>query len=195
MKKIFLVSMMMSSMMLMSGCEDIPGVLTVTKPLQVLVKGKTQAVAVGAHDTSLNFKRHKIVATIQSGSEKVKIDLEVSEGEEIPSNGNFELKSTQTGQPFDVLGRVATTVTESVRRTGRETCQYQVYDVVCGPKGCQTVPVMRKGLRTIEFFDRNTRQVMNFDMTEVGSATSSFATFTGQVNYNERIKTREGQCF
>ncbi len=195
MKRILTLGLLAVSVLAMTGCEDIPGVLIVTKNFSVLVKGKNKSVAEGQHETSLDFKKNKVVATIKTGEDSIKVELAVPQGAPIPNNGNFELKSVQTGQPFDVLGAIQTTVKDSERRTGLETCQIQDYQTICDPKGCQVVPVTRQGNRQIEFFNRETEKAMQLDMTAVGESKNKYAHFDGRVRYTEKIVTYEGMCF
>lgn len=195
MKRILSMGLLVVSALAMTGCEDIPGVLIVTKNFNVLVKGKSKTVTEGQHDTSLDFKKNKVVATIKTGDSSLKVELSVPKGAQIPSNGNFELKSVQTGQPFDVLGTVQTAVTDSRRYSGMEGCQKQDYQTICDAKGCYVVPITRQGNRHVEFFYRDTDQAMQLDMTATGEVNNKYAHFDGRVRYTEKIVTYEGACF
>jgi hypothetical protein len=177
------------------GCEDLSGQLNVSQEFAVLVKGKTKQVPVGNYDTSLDFKRDKIKVKIELASGSIKLDLDVPKGTQLPSNGNFELLSGQTGQPFDVLGDVATKVSESGPQSQYESCQYQTYDTVCDQNGCHYIPVTRNGSRYIEFFVRQTDSTMNFDIAEPSQVKKTKAHFVGTSRTSERIITRAGQCF
>lgn len=194
MKKIVIASLILSTIV-MTGCEDLPGVLTVTKAFNAVVKRKTKTIDVGQYKTSLDFKRNKVVAIIDTGSEKMKIELAVPDNAQIPSNGNFELSAAQTGQPFDVLGSVQTQVNESEMRSEYESCTYQTYDTICTPSGCHSVPVNRYGNRFIDYYVRDTNQKMDFDMTTSGDARSKLSHFAGAARYSEKIVTRESSCF
>lgn len=195
MKRIFNLGLVLISVLSLTGCEDIPGVLNVVKDFNVIVKGKNKTISQGSHDTSLDFKRNKVIASIKTGDKTDKIEISVPQGAQIPNNGNFELKSAQTGQPFDILGAVQTKVTDSRRYSGMETCQKQEYQTICDPKGCHVVPVTRQGNRQIEFFYRDTDQAMQFDMTAVAELNNKYAHFDGRVRYTEKVVTYEGMCF
>lgn len=195
MKRILSVGLLMVSALAMTGCEDIPGVLIVTKNFTVLVKGKEKTVPIGDHKTSLDFKRKKVVATIKTGSDSLKVELDVPKGAQIPSNGSFELKSSQTGQPFDVLGEVQTHVTDSGLYREYAMCEKREYQTICGPKGCYTTPVTRPGRKHVEFFYRDTDQAMQLDMTAEGGPQNRYAHFEGRARYSEKIVTYEGACF
>jgi len=195
MKQILCSLVLVVSAFAMTGCEDIPGVLIVTKDFSVLVKGKSKTVSTGDHNTSLDFKKNKVIATIKTGDDSLKVELAVPQGSQIPSNGNFELKSVQTGQPFDILGAVQTTVTESRVQSGYETCQKQDYQTICDPKGCHVVPVTRQGNRNIQFFIRDTDQAMQFDMTDSSNVQNKYGHLNGRARYSEKVVTYEGACF
>ena len=195
MKNKVIVGLVAVSFLMMAGCNDISGLLNVTKAFTVSVKGKSKIVEMGAHDTSLDFRKDKVIAKIKTSGDTFKVEMNFAEGTQIPSNGNFELKEAQSGQPFDVLGLVATQVTDSDLQRERERCQYQGYGQICDPRGCHTVPVTREGLRDITFYDRLTDQQVHLDLTAPSDSKTKFASFDGRIRSTERIVTREGMCF
>lgn len=194
MKRILWSLLLVVSALAMAGCEDIPGVLIVTKDFSVLVKGKNKTVSAGEHKTSLDFKKNKVVATIKTGNDSLKVELAVPQGSQIPSNGDFELKSAQTGQPFDIFGHLQTTVTEVEQPPGYESCQKQDFDTICDNNGCHVAPVTRPGNRYIEFFYRYTDQMMQFDMVASSNAQDKYGDFQGHARSTEKIVTYEGAC-
>lgn len=195
MKRILSIGCVLVSVLALAGCEDIPGVLIVTKNFNVLVKGKSKTLTTGEHKTSLDFKKNRVVAKIETVDGSLKVELAVPEDSQIPSNGNFELRSSQTGQPFDTFGAVQTQVTDSQRQTGFESCQKEEYQTICDPNGCHVVPILRPGTRSIEFFYRDTHQAMQFDMTAIAEAKNKYAHFDGSAHYSEKIITYQGPCF
>lgn len=195
MKRILSIGVVAVSFLAFVGCEDLPGVLVVTKDFNVLVKGKSKTIVSGSHKTALDFKKNKVIAAVETSDGTLKIEIVVPQDSQIPSNGNFELQSAQSGQPFDVLGAVQTTVTEGSDQSGYESCQRQDYDTVCDQHGCHVVPVIRQGSRQIGFYLRETHQKMQFDMTAVGAAKNKYANFQGEAHMTEKIVTREGPCF
>lgn len=194
MKRILYMGLLAVSVLALSGCEDIPGVLIVTKNFKVLVKGKEKTISPGEHKTSLDFKKNKVVAKIETADGNLKVELEVPKDAQIPNNGNFELRSGQSGQPFDILGAVQTTVTESETQRKYESCQKQDYQTICDPKGCQVVPVIRPGTRLVQFYYRDTNQAMQFDMTAVSNVQDQYGRFEGRALYSEKIMLYEGPC-
>ncbi len=195
MKKKLMIALVAAPLLLIAGCKDISGTLNVSKAFAVSVKGKSKTVEVGPHDTSLDFRKDKVIAKIKTSDDTLKVEMNFAEGTDIPNNGNFELKGSQSGQPFDVLGAVATQVSETDLQRGRERCQYQSYDQICSPQGCHTVPVMREGQRDITFYDRTTDQQVHLDLTAQSDVHTKFAAFDGRFRSTERIVTREGLCF
>lgn len=180
-----------SALLFMFGCEDLTGTLTAFESFKVNAKGGVQTVVAGAHKTSLNFKKNKVVANIETGGSTIKMNLTIPENSVIPANGNFDLLAKDSGQPFDVHGTVDTVVTQSQRQSGYETCSYQDTDVSCGPQGCQQIPVTRWGQQYVEYFVRTTQKDMSFDLV---SANGTVAHFDGSEKTSEKIITAQGRC-
>lgn len=195
MKRFLSVGLLVTAALAMTGCEDLPGVLIVTKNFNVLVKGKEKKVPAGQHETSLDFKKDRVVATIKTADGNLKVELAVPKGAQIPDNGNFELRSSQTGQPFDILGAVQTKVTNSPTQTGYEACQVQDYTHICDPRGCHAVPIVRQGNRFIEFYFRDTDRAMQFDMTAISNVQDKYSRFDGRSQTREKVLIRTGPCF
>lgn len=185
----------MMALLLLAGCQELSGQLTVKQAFEVLIKGKTTTVQVGQYKTNLDFKKSKIVVDIETLNNHLKLNIVIPDGMTLPTNGSFELKSAQSQQPFDVVGEVETNVVETETQTRMESCQYQSYQNICNPTGCQTVPVTRTGTHYVEFYYRNTDRKMNFSIVSLSDSKANQADFTGAAKYSEKITTHEGQCF
>ncbi|MBC7420238.1 MAG: hypothetical protein H7328_05870 [Bdellovibrio sp.] len=193
MKKIFVAA----TALFMMGCEEMDGQLTVSKNLNVKSsKNQNVVLNAGTYNTTLDFKKDKVEATVKANNNsKLKIVFDVPNNAQIPANGNFELKSAQTGQPVDVIGNAKTVQTQSAAQTGWEQCQVSDYQTICNPQGCTAVPVNRWGQQYTEYYLRNTDKNINFTMTEVGSVSKKLAQFQGASRTSQKVIIRQDRCF
>ncbi len=178
----------------LTGCEDMGGTTSVAEAFNVFVNNKRHTIAKGVYNTTLNFKRDKVEVTLNGNNTKTKIKFQYAPGTRLPSNGPFELRSEQTGQPVDVFGEIQTTETRSERRRGVESCQYQDVDVVCGPHGCSSVPVNRWGQQVIEYYLRTVNRVVKFNIVEVNASSNRLAKFNGESEYSEKVILYQDRC-
>lgn len=177
-----------------AGCDEMEGELNVSKSFRVNGRSGQEKIETGVYKTALDFKRGRVVAEIQRPSGKVKVDFNVPDNSSLPDNGNFELRSAQTGQSVDIVGNVKTNESKSAMQSGYENCQYQDFDPVCGQNGCITRPVQRWGRQYAEFYFIDTDKNIQFFMNDVGS-TKHNAKFTGVSRVSQKVIVRQGQCF
>lgn len=187
MKKIFVLG----CAFFIVGCEDIGGTLQVFKNFNAKTDNGTEVVAAGSYKTSLDFGHKQVVATLKQDSKEVKITFQVPKGSDIPDNGPFNITAAQSGQPFDIAGTNKTDSQDSDRRSEYVSCQYQSYQQVCNPKGCQTIPVTRWGSQFTDYYLRTTTEQMQFDMVD---SSATVAHFTGEASWSEKIVTYQSQC-
>lgn len=185
----------LTSLLLLAGCEDLKGTLTVFKNFKAVTKDGTQTISSGTYKTSLDFKRDRVVVALKTDSGETEFSIKTPVGTTIPNNGNFEVKSAESGQPFDVLGNNKTVETRSETRSGYESCQYQDYQPVCGPQGCQSVPVTRWGQQYIEYYLRTVTTDLTINLTAIGNPAGSLAKFTGHSAFNEKVILQQNRCF
>lgn len=181
------------ALLLVSGCEDLSGLLKVSEKFTVLVKGKAKDIAVGTHSTKLDFEREKITATIDVDGRNIKVVILLPQSVSLPENGPFEINSKQSGQPFDIKGTVQTEITQSELKDGRESCQYYSYEPVCDQNGCSVQNVPKSGWRDIEYFEETTDKQLQFNTLSRSSSIQS--NFAGASNTAVKRVTFEGQCF
>ena len=179
----------------LAGCDVLDGQLTVTKAFLVNGNSGRQAIAAGIYKTGLDFKRDRVIADIETGGAGTKVSFAVPTQSTIPENGNFELRSAQTGQPLDVLGSVKTVKTQSEVYRGYENCQTQNTTPNCGPNGCINQPGQQWGRQYVEYYYRDTDKTIHFAMTEVGAAHKKYAQFDGSAKTSQKVIIRQDQCF
>ncbi len=191
MKKI----LVLASFLVLSSCEDLGGTLQVLKNFSATTKNGAHLLQVGTYESTLNFKRDRVIVSVKEAGGKIQFSINTPAGSSIPRNGNFEIKSVQSGQPFDVLGNNKTDEQRSEIRRGYESCQYQEVQPVCGPSGCSSQVVDRWGQRFTEYYLRTVTEDLKIDLTAIGSTTNTFAHFTGHSSYSEKVITQQGPCY
>ena len=190
-KSVFLIS----TVLFLAGCEDLNGTLTVLKSFKANTKNGTQTISAGTYKTSLDFKRDRVVVALKTDSGETEFTIKTQSNTTIPDNGNFEVKSAESGQPFDVLGNNKTIETRSETRRGYESCQYQDLQPVCGPQGCHSEPVTRWGQQYIEYYLRTVTTDLAINLTAVGNVATSFAKFAGHSAFSEKVILQQTRCF
>ena len=193
MKKI----LVLTSMLFLAGCQDLDGTLQVFKNFKAVTKNGTQTIKTGTYETSLDFKHQKVVVSLKTSDGKTQFTIKTPEGTEIPNNGNFEVKSAESGQPFDVLGNNKTVEKRSEIYRAWESCQYQGYENVCMPPpgGCQTIPVTRWGQQYQEYYFRLVTHDLKINLVNGGAASDTLAQFLGHSSAKEKVITQQTSCF
>lgn len=190
------IAAVLLSVMFLAGCEDIEGTLKVVNPFQVATKSGVKIVPVGNYETSLDFKRDQVVATLKTDAGKTKATILIPTGTRIPANGEFYIGAADSGQPFAVSGNNTTTETNSQRRIEWETCTYQDFDVICSPQGCSQRPVTRWGNQRTEYYNRTISQDLVMNVMEPAPGVEPVAaTFTGYSSRSEKVVVRQDRCF
>ncbi|MBC7466085.1 MAG: hypothetical protein H7256_08835 [Bdellovibrio sp.] len=174
------------------GCEDIGGTLNVLKSFSATTEDGTQTIAVGSYDTSLNFKKKEVIATLKSAGKSTKISINIPKGTSIPDNGTFEIKSSQSGQPFGVTGVNKTDETRSENRVEYISCQTTRYENVCTPQGCFTRPVNVIGQQQTEYYMSTVKRDMQLDLNADVDAVAHFA---GVSNTTQKVIVRQSPCW
>jgi hypothetical protein len=178
------------------GCEEMGGETHVAQAFNVIVKNQKVTVQPGQYRTSLNFERDKVEVTLLSeNNSKTKIKFYYAQGTTFPSNGPFELKSEQTGQPVDIKGNIQTVETRSQPQRGYQNCQYQDYQTICNEQGCTTVPVNRWGRQYTEYYVRTIQRNVDFEILESHAQANKLANFNGASAYSQNVITWQDRCF
>lgn len=186
---VFLITLLL----VLTSCEDMTGLLKVTEKFNAITSnGRTREIPEGQHETKLDFERDSITANINFDGREIKIVINLR-NVSLPENGPFELKSGQTGQPFDIKGSVQTEITRSDLKTEKETCTYTAQEPVCDQNGCTIRNVTKTGWRDIEYFEETTNKQLQFETYNRSNRSQSL--FEGHSNTMVKRFTFQGQCF
>ena len=187
-----------ASLLLLTACDPFEGLLSVKYAFQV--KGKNAAV-VPAGDYNAKFEfdgRKTIKLSMNVNGKKQKIQMDLPQKLNIPSNGNFTVAPQELGQDFGAQGTTETVAHDSGVQTGYESCTYQRPEQVCHPVQnagyvCHIEYRTVYGRRYVEFFDRITDENLNVNFVHSNGA--QLANFTGKRSSSERFYRDQGQCF
>lgn len=189
MKKMF---MAIVGLFLLTGCKDLEGVLNVAQQFSLKTTQGQVAVSPGQYQTSLDFKRNKVVAKMKTNQGQIKFEISTKETH-LPENGQYMIPANKSGQNFDMYGENKTVYQRSEIKSGVESCTYQDHETVCTPKGCTTQPVTRWGQRYIQYYDETRTLDAQFIITAV-QTTLSKAQFNGRSQETYRVVTSSGVC-
>lgn len=185
-----------------SACDKtVDGVLTNSESLTFNLKNKSATIAPGKWAAQIEFESKKEVKLlIQTPDDKkpTTVSFKVPKSTVLPQkNGEFELLSVQTGQPYDVKGTVTTTYTDSEEKWGWESCTYRVERQECyydanGRPYCRWVYYDVHGQRDVRYFVRDTTQTIGFKLLNANAAAAG--SFNGTERSTERVYSYTGQC-
>lgn len=189
----------LAAALLFVGCEKIEGQLNVTKEVKlVTTRGVKRTLSVGTYsaDIKANTKKKITLRLNNDADEKYVFDL--PEGSRIPSNGAFSFRASEVGQPVDISGTVATTVTNGPVRDMTEQCTYMEPVQVCYPmpNGGVSCSIQHRqvfGHQWTRFYDRRTDKDLHLSIAEQNVAGEA-AQFHGDVAFIERIVLQRTQC-
>lgn len=178
--------------------KTVDGLLTNSSVLTFnMKKNKTASVPAGRWETQIKFPSKKEVKLeIKSATGETEVSFKVPKSAPLPTeNGDFELLSTLSGQPYDVKGSVKTTHVDSDERWEWESCTYQVQREECYFNGhhhvCRWVNYNVQGSRNVRYFIRQTTQDVTFNLL---TASRTLGAFAGTERSTERVYTQTGMC-
>lgn len=125
------------------GSFDIHQVITFVQPSdrsvemvaegESVTRGGNVVINPGKFDTNVTLgqsgSKKQIKMEIKNGSKPTTVTISFDKNVDI--GDSFTLTSAQTGQNFDVTGKMTTTVTSSPEQSGTESCTYQMPQTVC----------------------------------------------------------------
>lgn len=181
----------------MVGCEKIEGQLNITKDLKLKNnKGDTHLLRVGTYSADLKANTSKKITLRLNNDSDEKFVF--NHNGNIPDNGAFMISSSTSGQPVDLSGTVATSVTNTNVRQTTESCTYQEAVQVCYPvpQGGVNCSVQYRtvyGTRWISYYDRQISKNVALSVKAANSAEES-ADFHGDIAWSERVVTSQSSC-
>ena len=139
--------------------------------------------------------------TIDTGHQNQSISLRIPSGKSFPENGTLTLSAGESGQPFNLVANVKTTVVNSENRSGVENCQIQWQETECSVYGnppqqyCRTVTRYRQGRRNVQYYVQTTDKLVATQFSSTKDPNQIFAQFNGEQKGSERIYTYDSGCW
>lgn len=194
-----------------ASCINLEGRLNVKEPMTVKKRGgflnlqiKSTQIQPGNYQASLKVNSAKSF-TLKLGD--ILIPLKSQNDFSIPANGNVIIRGRDIAQPFDVSGKIETTVTESDLTRTYEDCTIQRTENQCErvcTGGTPTMPyhcdvvcrdvfVSYEGSRYVEYHYKYTSRELTADLLD-SSSKAVKASFSGYDNEADRINDYYGVC-
>ncbi len=179
--------------LMMVSCETITGELNVVSALNF-----QDGTAVNPATYKANIKATKKTLTLNLPNE-VSVKFKIPKNAGLPSrNGNISLNQSQIKQPYDLEGRVNTTVTDSDSRRDYERCTYNQPYTVCqtdsrGRTTCYTQHRTVNGYRDVQFRERTESKYLSVSLLTPGTNVSN-AQFEGNDVSRFRVYEYASQC-
>lgn len=181
------------------SCEKIEGQLNVTRDVKLETsRGVKRTLRVGTYSADIKANTKKKITLRLNNDSDEKYVFNLPDGSRIPANGAFAFRASEVGQPVDISGTVATTVTDGPVRDATEQCQYYEPVQVCYPTGnggmaCTIQNRTVFGQKWIRYYDRRIEKDLVLSIAEMNVAGEA-AQFSGDVAWLERVVLRETQC-
>jgi hypothetical protein len=110
------------------ACDDLEGVISVRSQLVLKTKKEVIVLSEGSHHGRIDFDQgdNEIEIKVKNPQGKTReAKLRIPPGVVIPNHsGSFALRSSQSGQDFDLTGNIDTDVDQGPSQYSNETCTY-----------------------------------------------------------------------
>ncbi len=187
----------------LTACKDtITGQLHSNETLTFNTKKGPNQVPAGKWHAVIeipNKKEVRLVVPLSDNKKDVmKASFKVPKGTVFPEgSGEFYLNSTQSGQHYDIEGKVQANHVDSQETWKTETCSYQVQRQECYYNGyqhvCRIVTYTMSGWRDVRFFVRTTTRETNISLFR-SNKTVQAAKFSSVEETVQRVYTYTGHC-
>ncbi len=196
----------------LTGCDPIRGAVQVNETFDAIVdEGRCSGhegpcadalrvrVEPGDYWMTLAAWSEREIELEFNGPRVYVMKLKINGRGSLPSNGPFRLLANQTGQPFHLVGRTETIVTETAPTTGVQTCEIVTERRLCRrsqedpqKEACETHRVTRDGQRQVEYLYRTTKARIRGEITTTDGR--AVAALDGGRSSAERLYTFRGAC-
>jgi|GEM_PF-1593823 hypothetical protein len=207
MKKLTLILALMLGAV---GCINFEGTFKADEKLKLVHttmfgNEKIKTLSAGTYQTSFEFSSdEKMKLTFTRPGDDLDVKIKFSSSSDFPRrNGNIDLPASQTGQRYDIKGRISTDQSLSRTYNERERCSWTEYRtdcyVVCdGPRGscrqvCNRIPVTRYGHQRVEYRYQYTERELYLELVKPQN-TQSVADYNGRDRDTQKIYSFQGIC-
>jgi hypothetical protein len=174
---------------------------------------KTKTIPAGSYRATLGFSsKTKVKLSLKrSGKKDIDVKIQLPENAQFPTyQGDISIPASQTGQLYDLKGKIATNITRSGETSTYESCSYtdrvrrceKVCRNVTKPNGevvrrckreCRMVTVTLRGSRDVTYHMVYTAKKIKLGAFNPGSRTR-LGDFQGNFNDSDKVYDYYGSC-
>lgn len=215
-----LITMAMAGLLTLglSSCNDFSGEFKTGQTLKlkhrtIFGNTKTKKIPAGNYRATLGFSsKHKVKLSLKrSGKKDIDVKIKLPDNAQFPTyQGKIDIPASQTGQLYDLRGRVATNVTRSGSTSTYESCTYtdqvrrceKVCEEVTKPNGqvvtrcrkeCRMVNVTISGSRDVTYHMVYTHKKIKLGAFNPGTR-DRLGDFKGDFNDSDKVYDYYGTC-
>jgi len=197
MKNLTLVILGAASLVALSGCDNVGGQLKVRKALVAVVDGQAATIPAGTYNATIegsaNIFKTQISLDLALKGGTGHILFNVPSGVAVPKeDGELKLTAAQSGQPFDMDGKIATNVQEGSVQSGVESCTRNETEQRCDGSSCHTETITITGQQDVQYHSEDTIRDVNVTISKAGAV---LATFSGERDDSSKVYDYQGACY
>lgn len=202
-------------LMMMVGCKPINGTLTLSEGLTISNEADRatctpedmrpscigpieDGLSAGQYSASVDFvSKSQVAIKVQTTRFTSKnVTLTIPAGKNIPNyTGPISLSSRESGQPFNIGGRIETHESDSPTTREMESCSYTRTERVCDRRGrCETRTVTYTGRQEVEYHFHYTNTLLNLNIIKL-TDNSVIGKFDGRRDETDKVYTYQGPCY
>lgn len=191
------------------GCMNFEGTFKADEKLKLVHttmfgNEKTKTLQPGTYKTSFGFSSEdKMKLTFERPGEDLDVKIKFPSNSDFPRrNGNIFLSASETGQRYDIQGRINTEYSQSRRYNERERCSWTEYRTDrrthCDRHGncrqiCNQVPYTRYGYQRVEYRYEYTDRELHLELVKPRSK-QSVADYNGTDRDAQKVYLFQGMC-
>lgn len=186
------------AMSMFASCDKLSGSMNLEQDLHLVKRNKPYIIPAGQYKASMKINSRKKATFKLEGADKYKVKVQLPARDFPTRNGDIHISNTEIDQPYDLHGRVNTTVTRSEERRGYESCTYEERYTRCtvdsdGNRRCHTAYRTIRGNRFVRYYVKTENKRLEMKFHEPGRSEPA-AAFTGRSSNAERIYQSVGTC-
>ena len=214
----------------LTSCDDFSGQFSANQELKlvhttIFGNKKTKKVPMGKYKATLGFSSaNKVKLTLkEDNGDNISVKIKLPENRQFPTfTGKIDLPASQTGQKYDLKGKINTEVTRGAPTSTYESCTYTRYvrkcERVCDApvnrdgdvvrdrrdlndrrnrncrRTCRQVPVSVSGTRDVTYHYTTTYKRIKLGVFNPGS-NGRLGAFKGDLTDTDKVYDFYGKCF
>lgn len=202
----------------LSSCNDFSGEFKTGQKLKIVHtsmfgKKKTKSIPAGEYRATLGFSsKNKVKLSLKrSGKKDIDVKIKLPKNAQFPTyQGEISIPASQTGQRYDLKGKIATNVTRSGTTNTYESCSYtdqvrrceKVCKEITKPNGrvvtrckkeCHMETVTIRGSRDVTYHTVYTAKKIKLGVFNPGTR-DRLGDFKGNFNDSDKVYDYYGTC-